>query len=39
MIGGNFAPSFALRLGFKDVELALDAARERHLELPVTRAL
>jgi 3-hydroxyisobutyrate dehydrogenase len=39
MIGGDFAPGFALRLGFKDVELALDAARERHLELPVTRAL
>lgn len=39
MIGGDFAPGFALRLGFKDVELALDAARERHLELPVTSAL
>ena len=39
MIGGDFAPGFALRLGFKDVQLALDAARERQLELPVTRAL
>jgi 3-hydroxyisobutyrate dehydrogenase len=39
MIDGDFAPGFALRLGFKDVELALDAARERHVELPVTRAL
>jgi 3-hydroxyisobutyrate dehydrogenase len=39
MLGGDFDPGFALRLGFKDVELALDAARERHLELPVTSAL
>ena len=39
MIGGDFAPGFALRLGFKDVGLALDAARERDLELPVTHAL
>jgi 3-hydroxyisobutyrate dehydrogenase len=39
MIGGDFAPGFALRLAFKDVGLALDAARERDLELPVTHAL
>jgi 3-hydroxyisobutyrate dehydrogenase len=39
MIGGNFAPGFALRLAFKDVGLALDAAREHDLELPVTDAL
>jgi 3-hydroxyisobutyrate dehydrogenase len=39
MIAGEFAPGFALRLAYKDVGLALDAAREQHLELPVTQAL
>jgi 3-hydroxyisobutyrate dehydrogenase len=39
MIAGEFAPGFALRLAYKDVRLALDAAREHQLELPVTEAL
>ena len=36
---GELAPGFALRLAFKDVGLALDAARERDLELPITEAI
>jgi 3-hydroxyisobutyrate dehydrogenase len=39
MIAGQFAPGFPLRLAYKDVGLALEAAREHHLELPVTEAL
>jgi 3-hydroxyisobutyrate dehydrogenase len=39
MIAGEFTPGFALRLAFKDVGLALDAAAELHLDLPVTTAL
>jgi 3-hydroxyisobutyrate dehydrogenase len=39
MIAGEFAPGFALRLAYKDVGLALEAAREHQLELPVTEAL
>jgi 3-hydroxyisobutyrate dehydrogenase len=39
MIDRNFEPGFALRLAFKDVGLALDAARHRGLELPVTNAI
>jgi 3-hydroxyisobutyrate dehydrogenase len=39
MIAGEFAPGFALRLGLKDVDLALDAARESNLELPITAAV
>jgi 3-hydroxyisobutyrate dehydrogenase len=39
MIAGEFAPGFALRLAYKDVGLALDAARAHQLELPVTEAL
>ncbi len=39
MIAGEFAPGFALRLAYKDVRLALDAARDHKLELPVTEAL
>lgn len=39
MVAGEFAPGFALRLAYKDVGLALDAAREHQLELPVTEAL
>jgi len=39
MIAGEFAPGFALRLAYKDVGLALEAAREHDLELPVTEAL
>jgi 3-hydroxyisobutyrate dehydrogenase len=38
-LAGEFAPGFALRLAFKDVGLALDAARERHLDLPITEAI
>ncbi len=39
MLAGEFTPGFALGLANKDVGLALDAAREQHLELPVTQAL
>jgi 3-hydroxyisobutyrate dehydrogenase len=39
MVAGEFAPGFALRLAYKDVGLALAAAREQDLELPVTRAI
>jgi 3-hydroxyisobutyrate dehydrogenase len=35
----DFGPGFALRLAVKDVGLALDAARRRNLELPVTEAI
>jgi 3-hydroxyisobutyrate dehydrogenase len=38
-LDGEFVPGFALRLAFKDVGLALDAARERQLELPITEAI
>jgi 3-hydroxyisobutyrate dehydrogenase len=38
-LAGEFVPGFALRLAFKDVGLALDAARERALELPITEAI
>jgi 3-hydroxyisobutyrate dehydrogenase len=38
-LAGEFVPGFALRLAFKDVGLALDAARERGLELPITEAI
>ncbi|MDX6672228.1 MAG: 3-hydroxyisobutyrate dehydrogenase [Solirubrobacteraceae bacterium] len=38
-LAGELAPGFALRLAFKDVGLALDAARERGLELPITEAI
>jgi 3-hydroxyisobutyrate dehydrogenase len=39
MIAGNLEPGFALRLAFKDVGLALDAARARDVELPLTDAI
>jgi 3-hydroxyisobutyrate dehydrogenase len=39
MIAGDYAPGFALRLGLKDIHLALDAARESNLELPITSAV
>ena len=39
MLAGEFTPGFALGLAYKDVGLALDAARERHLELPVAEAV
>jgi 3-hydroxyisobutyrate dehydrogenase len=38
-LAGEFVPGFALRLASKDVGLALDAARERHLKLPITEAI
>jgi 3-hydroxyisobutyrate dehydrogenase len=39
MIAGNFEPGFALRLAFKDVGLALDAAHRQGVELPMTDAI
>lgn len=39
MISGDFRPGFALRLAFKDAGLALDAAQELGLSLPLTAAL
>jgi 3-hydroxyisobutyrate dehydrogenase len=39
MIAGEYEPGFALRLGLKDVGLALDAARENDLDLPITAAV
>jgi 3-hydroxyisobutyrate dehydrogenase len=39
MIAGNFETGFALRLAFKDVGLALEAAGHHGLELPMTGAL
>ena len=39
MISGDFTPGFALRLAFKDAGLALDAARDLDLSLPLTEAL
>jgi 3-hydroxyisobutyrate dehydrogenase len=36
MIAGQYAPGFALRLAYKDVGLALDAARQTNLDLPIT---
>lgn len=38
-LAGKLDPGFALRLAYKDVSLALDAARERDLELPITEAI
>jgi 3-hydroxyisobutyrate dehydrogenase len=39
MLVGDFTPGFALALAYKDVGLALDAAREQGLELPLTQSL
>lgn len=39
MTAGDFAPGFPLRHAFKDTALALDAARELGVELPLTEAL
>jgi 3-hydroxyisobutyrate dehydrogenase len=39
MILRDFSPGFALRLAFKDAGLALDAAQELGLSLPLTAAL
>jgi 3-hydroxyisobutyrate dehydrogenase len=39
MIAGDYQPGFPLRLAFKDAGLSLDAARDRHLDLPLTTAL
>jgi 3-hydroxyisobutyrate dehydrogenase len=38
-LAGEFVPGFALQLAFKDVGLALDAARQRDLDLPITEAI
>jgi 3-hydroxyisobutyrate dehydrogenase len=38
-LAGKLDPGFALRLAYKDVGLALDAARDRNLELPITEAI
>jgi 3-hydroxyisobutyrate dehydrogenase len=38
-LAGELDPGFALRLAFKDVGLALEAARERGLGLPITEAI
>jgi 3-hydroxyisobutyrate dehydrogenase-like beta-hydroxyacid dehydrogenase len=35
MLESRFQPGFALRLAFKDVGLALAAAREQGIELPL----
>jgi 3-hydroxyisobutyrate dehydrogenase len=39
MLDGRFAPGFALRHAYKDVALALAAATEEHLDLPVADAV
>lgn len=39
MLESDYSPTFALRLGLKDVQLALAAADEHALELPLTGAL
>jgi 3-hydroxyisobutyrate dehydrogenase len=39
MLEGEFRPGFALRLAFKDVGLALDAAGEHGIELPLADAI
>jgi 3-hydroxyisobutyrate dehydrogenase len=39
MIAKEFPPGFALGLAYKDVGLALDAARELDIDLPATSAL
>jgi 3-hydroxyisobutyrate dehydrogenase len=39
MISGDYTPGFGLRLAFKDACLALDAAQELGLRLPLTAAL
>jgi 3-hydroxyisobutyrate dehydrogenase len=39
MVAGEFEPGFTLRLAFKDVGLALDAARQQGVELPMTDAI
>jgi 3-hydroxyisobutyrate dehydrogenase len=39
MLAGEFTPGFALHLALKDVRLALDAARDSGLELPLADAL
>jgi 3-hydroxyisobutyrate dehydrogenase len=38
-LAGKLDPGFALHLAYKDVGLALDAARDRGLELPITEAI
>jgi 3-hydroxyisobutyrate dehydrogenase len=39
MVERSFGPGFALRLAFKDVGLAIDAAHANGLDLPITNAI
>lgn len=39
MIAAEFTPGFSLRNAFKDIDLALDAAKAQGLDLPITVAL
>jgi 3-hydroxyisobutyrate dehydrogenase len=39
MVERNFEPGFKLRLAFKDVDLAIDAAHANGLDLPITNAI
>jgi 3-hydroxyisobutyrate dehydrogenase len=39
MLAGDFAPGFAIRDAFKDATLAIGAASDRHLKLPLTDAV
>jgi 3-hydroxyisobutyrate dehydrogenase len=39
MVDGEFTPGFTLRLAYKDIGLALDAARGQELERPVSLAM
>jgi 3-hydroxyisobutyrate dehydrogenase len=39
MVEQHFEPGFALRLAFKDVGLAIDAAHSNGLDLPITNAI
>jgi 3-hydroxyisobutyrate dehydrogenase len=39
MLAGDFLPGFTLRNAFKDTTLAIGAARDRHLELPLSDAV
>ena len=38
ILKGDFAPSFPLRLMLKDLGLAVDLAKEKHVQLPATKA-
>jgi 3-hydroxyisobutyrate dehydrogenase len=39
MLAGHFSPGFTLRDAFKDTTLAIGAARDRHLEMPLSNAV